>query len=964
MRRLLAFWLCTVATAQTHTHGDLVGEVGADRAIVWTRASATAQVSVVYGRDATLAGARQTEPVTADASSDFTAKVALRDLRPDTEYWYATTIGSERGPIGRFRTAPQPDRDAKVVFAFSADVGDHAQNGLFAAVAAHNPAFYVHLGDMPYADGATTLEEFRAKHRETRADAALQAFFRQVPVYAIWDDHEVTNDWDASVDRAKVENGIAAWKEWLAVGLDREIWRSVRWGTAAELFLLDGRSHRDANAAPDLPGKTMLGAEQCEWLLQGLAASTAQFKIVCSSVPLRYGTTGNDHWLGFQRERRRILDFVRERDLRGVVFLCADQHWAAAHDHPEGIAEFQAGPMSKGLRAPPVWLEPEVRFAAEQRSYGLVTIDTTAAEPALAVELFGAGGRLYRGVVGARAPATVRIRGGAPESQWTLRGPHVFTGSGDDVVLRPVAPGAQRLCFSAHDGVRPASLPLSLADGSDADVAVATGSRENVLFVADWRAPLEGFTIVDEGTIGAPSAWFTDQGVLYQSSNLHSTPREREHAHKPGTMAITGDAQWRDVTVRVRVCAENDDAFGVVFRYRDERNYYRLSWDRERACRRLVAVVDGEVLVLAEDDARYVERVWYDLGIVAVGDRLRVRVDGDAVFDVRDARLSSGRVGLYTWGNAITAFVGLIVRSGDATARTPLFRESFARADPQRWQSVAPAPAPASHVEDGALVVAPTPGEAVLCAGDEAWTNVHVGVTVRAPTEGQLGVLFRYRDPKNHYRFTWRVEDGRRQLERIVDGDRLVLYEGAAPLYPGAAHRIECQADGFRLQVDVDGERLCALLDGAHESGRIGLGWTATGEGARFDDVVVEAPIVESTVFAAVRDGSDVTLHGVAPAAAGRRYFLALSGSRTLGARGWPKLSIDDDPLFWAMLTGSKTHRNLHDFVADDGSFAQRIALPVVPNVHGRSLWASGWTMDAQDEAPGAALPTVEIVLP
>jgi alkaline phosphatase D len=57
-----------------------------------------------------------------------------------------------------------------------------------------------------------------------------------------------------------------------------------------ELFILDTRQYRSRNSEPDGPGKSMLGETQRRWLLDGLAASDAVWKVVVTSVTLSVPT--------------------------------------------------------------------------------------------------------------------------------------------------------------------------------------------------------------------------------------------------------------------------------------------------------------------------------------------------------------------------------------------------------------------------------------------------------------------------------------------------------------------------------------------------------------------------------------------------------------------------------------------------------------------------------------------------
>ncbi len=55
-------------------------------------------------------------------------------------------------------------------------------------------------------------------------------------------------------------------------------------------------------------------------------------------------------------------------------------------------------------------------------------------------------------------------------------------------------------------------------------------------------------------------------------------------------------------------------------------------------------------------------RQWHTLRLVAVGDRMQAWLDGARLLEHRDARFKSGRVGLWTKADSVTAFDDLTIR--------------------------------------------------------------------------------------------------------------------------------------------------------------------------------------------------------------------------------------------------------------------------------------------------------------
>jgi alkaline phosphatase D len=148
-------------------------------------------------------------------------------------------------------------------------------------------------------------------------------------------------------------------------------YRSWRWGAHLECFLLDTRRFRGDNAAPDDARKTMLGAEQLRWLIDGVTRSTATFKLVLTGVALDFGL-GDDHWSSYTTERDAM--FTALLGIAGLLFVSADQHWFAAHRHAHGIRELQVGPLGRGLGMPE-GAPAGVVFRAVRYNAGVIDID-------------------------------------------------------------------------------------------------------------------------------------------------------------------------------------------------------------------------------------------------------------------------------------------------------------------------------------------------------------------------------------------------------------------------------------------------------------------------------------------------------------------------------------------------------------------------------------------------------------
>jgi len=397
-------------TASTNLlpQGIAMGDVTSLSALLWLRTDGPITVQVEWAPVAiwdrvskmgtAVAPVVRTPLYTTSQNTDFTLTIPLEGLAPATRYrWYvfAGTKGRE-GTLtearsvarGEFTTLHDAKNHAPVTFAWSGDLGGQgrcrrgaAGYPIFDVMRAQQLSFFLFLGDTVYADGlcpsppneagadfrAATLDEYRARHRDQRAAEALRRFLETTPVYAIWDDHEVRNDFSGPFDD-RMPIGRQALREYWPIRVAADdpdrLYRTVRAGTDLEMFILDTRQYRSRNIDQDGPAKTMLGEKQLQWLLRGLTESSATWKVIVTTVPLSISkggsasVPGNDGWAGgpgipgFERERQVIVDHILGRRVKNVVFLAGDVHHVQANVYdPNGdgtpdFHEFVAGPLS------------------------------------------------------------------------------------------------------------------------------------------------------------------------------------------------------------------------------------------------------------------------------------------------------------------------------------------------------------------------------------------------------------------------------------------------------------------------------------------------------------------------------------------------------------------------------------------------------------------------------------------
>ncbi len=393
------------------TDGIAAGEVTSSTAVVWGRCDQPALLQAVL--KAKSGGPEQVRQVAVDAGHDFTGKVLFDGLAPATAYEYrvwchgatASRDGEVAAARGVFRTAPAAEDPRPVRFVWSGDLAGQnacrdAREGytVLDRVAEQSPDFFIGLGDMIYADdrcaaigrygnrqivGPKTpsldLAGFWAHWRYNRVDPASQRLLASTAYYGVWDDHEVMSDFGPHHDtlrqaprRHLLPIGLQAFLDYQPMippaAAPKRLYRRIRWGKEVELFFLDTRQYRDANILPDtgLRPKTMLGAAQRQWLIDGLTHSDATWKVVVCSVPLSIPTgnerKGHDGWAaypgqtGFERELLSILRELELHHVRNQVWITTDVHFATVFRYtpfPEDagfqLHEFTTGPLNAGV---------------------------------------------------------------------------------------------------------------------------------------------------------------------------------------------------------------------------------------------------------------------------------------------------------------------------------------------------------------------------------------------------------------------------------------------------------------------------------------------------------------------------------------------------------------------------------------------------------------------------------------
>ena len=335
----------TPLTAKTRTasgafaHGIASGDPTAEAVILWTRITPddpmVGAIDVIWemSQDTSFSALLASGRFTTNAARDWTVKIDATGLKGDEPYYYRFRVGDQTSPIGLTKTLPRESVKSARFAVVSCANWEHGYFNAYDHIARqdHFDAL-IHLGDYYYEYGAGTydsgsdikiprrhvpeheiisLEDYRLRHGQYRSDPGLQGVTEKMPMIAIWDDHETSNDsWKDGAQNHQDKEGVwedrrqaalRAYYEWMPIREPRkgrlrsDIFRSYDWGDLLTLVTVETRLTARAepleieNHYPEIkaagnadkfkaeilgdPSREMLGQVQSDFIIDTLKAS-------------------------------------------------------------------------------------------------------------------------------------------------------------------------------------------------------------------------------------------------------------------------------------------------------------------------------------------------------------------------------------------------------------------------------------------------------------------------------------------------------------------------------------------------------------------------------------------------------------------------------------------------------------------------------------------------------------------
>jgi len=319
--------------------------------------------------------------VTAMPELGHAVHVEVAGLEPGRWYWYRFVAAGAESPIGRTRTAPAAGAPLdRLRFAFASC--QHYGQGYYAPyrhMARQELDLVMFLGDYIYETSARdeivrpephtapiSLVQYRNKYGLYKSDPDLQAAHARFPWIVTWDDHEVANDYadDQSQDRDDaawfLRRRAAAYQAYyehmplrrraLPDGARLQLYRRLGFGDLVAFSVVDDRQFRSHQACPPIeraggnlvpdcaerhdPRRSMLGAEQERWLIDGLDRSSARWNVIAQQLlmaQIKHKSAGtaefwSDAWDGYPAARERLLRFLAARRPANPIVIGGDIH--------------------------------------------------------------------------------------------------------------------------------------------------------------------------------------------------------------------------------------------------------------------------------------------------------------------------------------------------------------------------------------------------------------------------------------------------------------------------------------------------------------------------------------------------------------------------------------------------------------------------------------------------------------
>lgn len=211
-----------------------------------------------------------------------------------------------------------------------------------------------------------------------------------------------------------------------------------------------------------------------------------------------------------------------------------------------------------------------------------------------------------------------------------------------------------------------ATVTVTCAAGCNADRPFSDGGAPVAVAKGEHRAWNFDTTAIG----GLPSDFVLVQGqwATVADPTAPSQPRALQqtgvHLTDDLSRVLVKSLTWKDFSAAVRckpISGANNRSCGLMVRVQDSDNYYLARADASDNTVSFYRFVDGEREQIEIVGRPIAANEWHLLQVEAHGGSFFVRADGQNVITTADPLFSSGKVGLWTKGDAVIAYDDLTV---------------------------------------------------------------------------------------------------------------------------------------------------------------------------------------------------------------------------------------------------------------------------------------------------------------
>lgn len=406
--------------------GPMLGYVEMQEANLWIQTTEPANFEIKY-----TAVGQENVPTHSfkgqtRASESNTAHIKLTDLSFGTTYNYELYLDGGRvelpyktkfstKPLWQYRTSAP---DFSIAMGSCLYINDKKSDrpgepygkgtGILPEITEQNPDIMLWLGDNVYYREPDFYSKpaMDERYNDARDTKEMQPLLANAINLATWDDHDYgPNNSDRSY-RMKEE----------ALDIFKRYWANPSYGiegtdgvftkykySDVEFFFMDDRYHRAPNGL-EKEGKDFFGEAQLQWLMDSLVGSSAAFKLVVVGNQVTNKMNNHESLYAYRQEYNKLMNFLKEQDIPGVVFVSGDRHFTEllktnrGRDYP--IYEFTSSPLSSSsystLHKAEEFNNPqrvEGTLVHKDQNFGMIRVTGKKDDRKLILQTYGSNGK-------------------------------------------------------------------------------------------------------------------------------------------------------------------------------------------------------------------------------------------------------------------------------------------------------------------------------------------------------------------------------------------------------------------------------------------------------------------------------------------------------------------------------------------------------------------------------------------